>query len=54
MREDGNVGEKTLELKAILEPIQLYGPWAGGMGFPAQWGSWDVTAEKARATATEW
>lgn len=50
MREGGNV-EKTLELGAVLELIQLYGPCAGGMGFPAQW---NVTAEKARAAATEW
>lgn len=54
MRENGNVGEKTLGLEAILEPIQLYGPCAGGMGFPAEWGSWDVTTEKARVPATEW
>jgi hypothetical protein len=38
MREDGNVGEKTLELAAILELIQLYSPCAGGLGFPEQWG----------------
>lgn len=50
MRKDGNVGEKTLELRAILELIQLYGPCA-----QVDWvsqnsgGNWDVTTEKARA-----
>lgn len=36
MREGGNVGEKTLELGAILEVIQLYGPCTGALGFPAE------------------